>query len=61
MRQYETISETAKRCRCSEKTVRRWIAQGLITGYRMGPRLLRVNPAEVEAMLRPVPTASGAA
>jgi excisionase family DNA binding protein len=41
---------------CSVKTMRRWIAEGRLTGYRMGPRLIRVDLAEVEAMLRPIPT-----
>lgn len=38
------------------KTVRRYIASGLLTGYRMGDRLLRVDLNEVDQMLRPIPT-----
>jgi excisionase family DNA binding protein len=58
-RQMDSIAETAKMHGVSEKTIRRWIAQGLIHGFRMGPRLIRVDRAEVEAMLRPIPTAGG--
>jgi hypothetical protein len=30
------------------KTVRRWIASGLITGYKVGDRLVKVDLNEVE-------------
>lgn len=41
---------------CSTKTVRRYIADGRLTGYRMGPRLLRVDMREVDALLSRIPT-----
>ena len=43
------------------KTIRRRIAAGDLTGYRMGPRLIRVDLNELDAMLRPIPTAGDAA
>lgn len=45
----------------SEKTVRRLIASGAITGYRVGPRLLRIDLNEVDALARPVPTMTASA
>ena len=54
-RHYESVGEAA--ARVSTKTVRRWIASGQLAGYRMGPRLLRVDPDDVDAMLTLVPTA----
>ena len=52
-----TLSEAAAILRCDVKTVRRRIADGTITGYRMGPRHLRVNLDEVhERLMKPVPT-----
>jgi excisionase family DNA binding protein len=41
-----TISEVAELDRCSEKTVRRAIAAGLLEATRIGPgqRLLRITP-----------------
>ena len=37
------------------RTIRNWIAAGVITGYRTGPRLIRVDLAELEAaLLKPV-------
>lgn len=56
-RRYESVSEAAARVGVSTKTVRRWIASGQLAGYRMGPRLLRVDPDDVDAMLTLVPTA----
>lgn len=38
-------------------TLRRWIAAGRITGYRFGPRMLRVDLDELDGMLRPLATA----
>ena len=56
-RHYESVGEAAGRVGVSTKTVRRWIASGQLAGYRMGPRLLRVDPDDVDAMLTLVPTA----
>ncbi|MHD0278839.1 helix-turn-helix transcriptional regulator [Rhodococcus aetherivorans] len=44
---------------CS-KTIRRRISDGTITGYRFGPRLIRVDLDEIDAVLRPLATAGGA-
>lgn len=38
-------------------TIRRYISTGRITGYRFGPRMLRVDLDELDAMLRPLATA----
>jgi hypothetical protein len=48
----------AKRYGISEKSIRRYIAQGLITGYRVGQRrLIRVDLGECDArLLAPIPT-----
>lgn len=45
----------------SERTLRRMIAAGRVTGYRAGPRLIRVDLNELDAVLRSIPTAGGAA
>lgn len=41
----------------SEKTIRNYIAQGLITGNRFGPKLLRVDLNEIDELMKPVRTA----
>jgi excisionase family DNA binding protein len=55
-RQWGDIPYAADRFGVSVKTIRRWIAAGRITGYRAGPRLIRVNMAELEAAMQPIPT-----
>jgi len=40
------------------KTIRRRISAGDLTGYRLGPRLIRVDLTELDAMIRPIPSAS---
>ncbi len=50
---YETLAEAAERTHVSVRTLRRWIAQGRLNVYRAGPRLLRVDPDDVEAMMKP--------
>lgn len=52
-----TIATAAERAACAERTIRRYIAAGRLTGYRMGPRMIRVDLDELDAMLRPIPTA----
>jgi excisionase family DNA binding protein len=38
-------------------TIRRWIAKGKITGYRIGPKLMRVDMDEInDHFVRPIPT-----
>jgi excisionase family DNA binding protein len=38
-----TINQTAEYFGVDVKTVRRWIAQGRLTAYRIGPRLIRID------------------
>jgi excisionase family DNA binding protein len=44
----------------SVRTVRRYIAGGRLTGYRVGPRLIRVDLKELEDLARPIPAAEPA-
>jgi excisionase family DNA binding protein len=43
----------------SVKTARRWIAEGRLTAYRFGPRMIRVDLNQAEELLRRIPTAGG--
>lgn len=56
-----SVTEAGNRLGFNEKTIRRYIAAGRLTGYRIGPRALRVDAAEVEALAQPVPAAATAA
>jgi len=50
---YESLGESSARTHVSVRTLRRWIAQGHLVAYRAGPRLLRVQPENVDAMMKP--------
>jgi len=39
----------------TDKTLRTWIREGKITGYRVGTKLLMVDIDEVDQLARPVP------
>ena len=54
---YVSIPDAAKLANCSPKTIRRRISDGTIPAYRMGPRMLRVDQADIERAMRPIPTA----
>lgn len=41
----------------SVRTLRRYIAQGRLTGYRIGPRLVKVDLNELEHLAEPIPAA----
>jgi excisionase family DNA binding protein len=58
-RRLESIQNAADYLGVNPKTIRRHIAAGRLTGYRAGPRLIRVDLNELDAMLRPIPTAGG--
>lgn len=53
------IPQAAAYAAVSTKTIRRRIADGTLTGYRFGPRTLRVDLNELDDALRPIPTAGG--
>lgn len=40
------------------RTLRRRIAEGQLPAYRVGPRLIRVDLAELDAMFQRIPTAA---
>jgi excisionase family DNA binding protein len=53
---YVSIASAAEYASVSQKTVRRWIAEGRIQGFRLGRRIVRVDLTEVDACFRPIPT-----
>ena len=48
--------DAAARWGVSVDTIRRLIAAGKITGYRLNGRIIRVDVAEVDAAFKPIPT-----
>lgn len=59
IRRLESIPHAADYLGVSTKTIRRRIADGSLTGYRAGPRLIRVDLNEVDRLLKPIPSAGG--
>ncbi|NHA68636.1 excisionase family DNA-binding protein [Phycicoccus sp. CMS6Z-2] len=55
-RKYESLAHAADRTGVSVKTLRRRIACGQLAAYRTG-RLIRLNPADVDRLLKRMPTA----
>jgi excisionase family DNA binding protein len=51
-----TLAQAAARLGCSPRTVRRYVAAGVLRGYRVGPRMLRVTAGDVDSLGRPLPT-----
>lgn len=58
-RRLASIPEAAEYAAVCTKTIRRRISDGTLTGYRFGPRVIRVDVDELDALLRPIPSAGG--
>jgi excisionase family DNA binding protein len=52
-RRYLKLSEAAEYLGVTDRTIRNMIADGRLTGYRCGPRLIRVDLNEVDAAMSP--------
>jgi excisionase family DNA binding protein len=58
-RRLESLANAADYAGVTTRTMRRYIASGRLVGYRVGPRLIRIDLDELEAMLKPIPATSG--
>jgi excisionase family DNA binding protein len=56
-----SLTNAATHADVSVRTLRRWISAGILTGYRVGPRLVKIDLDELDRNVRPIPTAGGAA
>jgi excisionase family DNA binding protein len=52
-RQLVGLSAAAAYADVSTRTLRRYIAQGRLTGYRVGPRLVKADLSELDQLARP--------
>lgn len=52
-----TVAEAADRLHVHTRTIRRRIADGSLSAYRVGPQLIRLDPTEVDGLLRKIPAA----
>jgi excisionase family DNA binding protein len=51
-----TIEAAAIQCSVAQRSVRRWIADGQLPAYRLGPRLVRIDTDDLDAMFTRIPT-----
>ncbi len=49
-----TIPQTAEYLQCSNDTVRRMISRGELKASRFGPRMIRIDPLDLEKVRKPV-------
>lgn len=56
---FVTQEAAASRWSVSVFTIRRLIASGKITGYRLNGRVIRVSLDEVDSAFQPIPTVIG--
>lgn len=52
---YVTLDRAAQHAQVTVQTIRNWIGKGYLTGYRVGPRQIRVNVVELEHMFQTIP------
>jgi excisionase family DNA binding protein len=55
------LAEAAAYADVSTRTIRRWIAAGTLPGYRVGPRLIKVDLGDLDHLARRIPTGGGEA
>ena len=53
-----TVAEAADRLHVHSRTIRRRIADGTLSAYRVAPHLIRLDSGEVDALLRRIPSVS---
>lgn len=53
-RRFESIPNAAEYLGVAPKTIRRWITEGRITGFRAGPRIILVDRNEIDGLLTPI-------
>ncbi|MGQ0570101.1 MAG: helix-turn-helix domain-containing protein [Armatimonadota bacterium] len=51
--EFYTVPEAARRLRVSPATIWRLIDGGRLRAYRVGPRGIRIKPADLEALIEP--------
>jgi excisionase family DNA binding protein len=48
-----SIQAAADYCDVAPRTIRRWISAGHLKAFRLGPRLIKVDAAELDKLLHP--------
>jgi excisionase family DNA binding protein len=53
------LSDAADYAKLPVRTLRDWIAKGLLPAYRIGPRQIQINLDDIDALRVRIPTANG--
>jgi excisionase family DNA binding protein len=48
-----SLRAAGRYCDVDERTIRRWISAGHLNALRVGPRLIKVEVAELDRIMRP--------
>jgi excisionase family DNA binding protein len=59
--QLVSIAKAAAYCDVTTRTIYNWIADGRLPAHRAGPKLLRIDAADLQRLIRPVPAAGNGA
>lgn len=51
-----SLTEAAEHFNLAPRTIRRYIAQGKLPAYRVGPKVLRIRLEDLENLMHAVPT-----
>ena len=60
-RQLVSIAKAAAQCDVTTRTIYNWISDGRLRAYRTGPKLLRIDRADLDRLARPVSAAGNGA
>lgn len=60
-RRLASIATAADYANVSTRTIRRYIAAGTLPGYRVGPRLVKVDLNDLDTVVRSIPAGGSAA
>ena len=58
--EFVTVREAADVLKVSTVTIKRWIKQGRLRAYHIGPRAIRINTADLQALWQPAWRGGGA-
>jgi len=60
-RRYAKVAEAATYLQVTTRTIHQMIADGRLTAYRSGPRIVRLDLNEIDAAMQPFGGGNGAA
>jgi len=57
-RRYASLAQAADWYGMSQRSLRRMIAEGELRAYRVGKRQIRIRVSDLDALAKPIPSAS---